>query len=169
MATEWKSLSIEDWKENPFTSIGRDWMLVTAGSLEDWNTMTAAWGGLGYLWNRDVSFAFVRPNRHTFLYTEKYEYYTLSFFPEKYRDALNYCGTHSGRDVNKAEETGLTPLLVENKSVSFAEAKLVLLCRKVYARNIDPSCFIDKELDTLYPGKQYHRMYVGEVETLLAK
>ena len=57
-----------DWKElsfNPFTKISKQWMLVTAGSEEKSNTMTASWGGVGFIWNKPVSFIFIRPQRYT--------------------------------------------------------------------------------------------------------
>ncbi len=169
MSTEFKSVSTETIQENPFKVIGKEWMLVTAGTLENWNTMTAAWGGLGFLWNRDVSYCFVRPNRYTYGFMEKAEHYTLSFYPEKYRDALNYCGTYSGRDVDKAKETGLVPMEFAGKTVAFEQARLVLVCRKIYADDMKPKLFLDEKIDKLYPEKQYHRMYIGEITDCLVK
>ena len=52
--------------KTPFEMIGKDWMLLTAGNSDKYNTMTASWGGLGVLWNKNVVFAFVRPQRFTF-------------------------------------------------------------------------------------------------------
>src|SRR6056297_354780 len=92
-------------RENPFQLIGQQWMLVTAGTLKHWNTLTASWGGMGVLWNRNVCFAFIRPSRYTYEFIEEHEDFTLSFFAEKYREALRYCGSHSGREVDKAAQT----------------------------------------------------------------
>lgn len=167
MAKNWKSLSPEDFKENPFTAIGKDWMLVTAGTIEQWNTMTAAWGGLGYLWNREAAFAFVRPNRYTYGFMEKNDHYTLSFFPPEQRRMLNFCGTHSGRDTDKAKETGITPFSPTGATISFEEARLILICKKIYTQDLDPRFFLDPAIHDAYPEKQYHRMYVGEVAEIL--
>jgi flavin reductase (DIM6/NTAB) family NADH-FMN oxidoreductase RutF len=167
MHNRFSKVSTETIKENPFKLIGDQWMLITAGDMKKWNTMTAAWGGLGFLWKRDVSYCFVRPNRYTYGFMEAAEYYTLSFFSEKYRDALQYCGTYSGRDVDKAKETGLEPVECGNGTVSFSQARLVLVCRKLYADDIDPELFIDESLDRLYPAKQYHRLYIGEIADCL--
>ncbi len=167
MSNGFHAISTEHVQENPFTLIGEEWMLITAGTIDSWNTMTAAWGGLGYLWNRDVSYCFVRPNRYTYEFMEKADYYTLSFFDAEYKDALNYCGTHSGRDVDKAKETGLTPASFAHQTVGFEQARLVLVCRKLYVDDIKPSNFIDETLDRLYPAKQYHRVYIGEVDQCL--
>ena len=62
---------------------------------------------------------------------EKNDFYTLSFFPEKYRDVLNYCGTHSGKDVDKIKEANLTPIFNE-AAPFFEEANMVLICKKIY-------------------------------------
>jgi flavin reductase (DIM6/NTAB) family NADH-FMN oxidoreductase RutF len=156
-------------KDNVFKLIDRDWMLVTAGSLKSWNTMTASWGGLGVLWNKPVAFAFVRPTRHTYGFMEKADKFTLSFFPEKHREALLFCGTKSGRDCDKAKETGLVPVAPAPGAVSFEEARLVLVCRKLYTTDIDPARFLHPKLDRNYPKKDYHRLYIGEVVRCLAR
>ena len=56
-----KKLEVKDLKENFFEAIGKEWMLVTAGTKEKFNTMTASWGGIGWLWNKPVAFVFIRP------------------------------------------------------------------------------------------------------------
>jgi flavin reductase (DIM6/NTAB) family NADH-FMN oxidoreductase RutF len=147
---------------NPFNLIGSDWMLITAGTQERFNTMTASWGGLGILWERKVCFIFVRPVRYTCEFIERTDIFTLSFFAEQHRKALLFCGTHSGRDTDKAKAAGLTPA-GDGNIVFFNEARLVLVCRKIYADDIDPARFLDASIETLYPQKDYHRMYIGEI------
>lgn len=159
----------EDLKDNTFKLIGSDWMLVTAGDLQSYNTMTASWGGLGILWSKKISFCVVRPTRYTYGFIEKSDYYTLSFFDENYREALKFCGSHSGMDCDKASETGLNPVQWKDESVYFAEARLVLVCKKLYYQDIDPGNFLDPVIDKNYPLKDYHRMYVGEIVQCLAK
>ncbi len=155
---------------NVFKMMAGDWFLLTAGApAGDFNTMTAAWGALGVLWNREVSFVFVRPQRYTWNYMEKNRRYTMSFFDEKYRKALEYCGSHSGRDVDKTGETGLTPFEPGKGTTAFLEAKLVLVCRKLYHQDIDSSRFAEGWIDELYPEKGYHRMYVGAIEKVLLR
>ena len=155
--------------DNPFKLIGSDWMLITAGSPESFNTMTASWGGMGVIWNKKVCFCVVRPTRHTRLFTDSSSYFTLSFFEERYREVLNYCGTHSGRDVDKIKETRLTPLFGDD-AIYFAEARLVFQCKKIYHQDIDPGNFLDPTIDERnYPLKDYHRLYVGEIVSCLVK
>jgi flavin reductase (DIM6/NTAB) family NADH-FMN oxidoreductase RutF len=157
-----------DIKENVFKLISDDWFLLTAGSLKaGYNTMTASWGGLGQLWQKRVAYVFVRPQRHTWNFTEKNDLFTMSFFSEDYRDALKYCGSHSGRDVDKAAETGLTPFEPVPGATAFLQATLILVCRKLYCQDFDPSRFLDPEIDPLYPQKGYHRMYIGSIEKAL--
>ncbi len=154
--------------DNPFKLIGKDWMLITAGSPESFNTMTASWGGLGVLWERKVAACFIRPTRYTYEFVERSPNFTLSFFEEHYRKALNFCGTRSGRDTDKIKGAGLTPVN-ESGFVYFAEARLVLACRKLYFQDISPDRFLDPAINGLYPQKDYHRMYVGEIVKCLVK
>ena len=105
-----KKIAPKDIDKNVIKLIGQDWMLVTAGDQEKFNMMTASWGSMGYLWNKPVVMVFVRPQRYTFEFTEKKDEFTLSFFDEKYRHALNVCGSVSGRDVNKVQESARTVL-----------------------------------------------------------
>jgi flavin reductase (DIM6/NTAB) family NADH-FMN oxidoreductase RutF len=153
-----------------FKLIGKDWMLITAGDEGDFNSMTASWGGLGFLWGRPVSFIFVRPQRFTFEFVERSTHYTLSFFDETYRDALNYFGTHSGRDVDKVAQTGLTPVAGKTGAVYFAEARLVLECKTLYGQDLVEQSFWEHEIcEQAYKAGDYHRMYVGEVVRILQR
>ena len=74
-----QELAIKDLTENFFEAIGKEWMLVTSGSKEKFNTMTASWGGIGFLWNKAVAFIFIRPERYTYEFIEKNDMLTLSF------------------------------------------------------------------------------------------
>ncbi|MDR3249158.1 MAG: flavin reductase family protein [Treponema sp.] len=174
----WKEIPIQDFPGSPAERIGKDWMLITAGNAEDWNTMTASWGGLGVLWGRNVAFMFIRPSRHTFSFANDNALFTLSFFEESYRDALNFIGANSGRDYDKAAETGINPLvfdtgIAEGKAagaIGFKEAKEIIVCRKLYTHDFDPSKFLDiASIEKSYNGKDYHRMFIGEIITVLAR
>ena len=167
MNAKWKEIQPDDLAESVFKNIGTEWMLVTAGTEENWNTMTASWGGMGVLWSTPVCFAFVRKSRHTYKFMNDSSHFTLSFYAEKYRDALNYCGKYSGRDVDKAAETGLTPTAVGD-TVCFEEARLVFVCKKIYFHDIDPANFLDPSIESNYPNKDYHRTYIGQVERCLS-
>ena len=167
--SEFTKIPVEDLDENLVKLIGKDWMLITAGGEGDFNTMTASWGGTGFLWNFPVAFTFIRPQRYTFGYAEKNSRFTLCFFDEKYRKALSFCGSHSGRDCDKVKETGLTPVYGDGVTY-FAEAKLVFVCEKLYAQDLTADSFVDKSLiPDVYPTADYHRMYVGKITECLRK
>ena len=155
-------------EKTPFEMIGKNWTLLTAGDENKHNTMTASWGGLGVLWNKNVVFAFVRPQRFTIEFMNDSDYFSCSFFDESYRNALAYCGKYSGRDVDKAKECNLTPDFTENAPF-FKEANTVLVCKKLFIQDMTEDCFIDKTLLSNYENNDYHRVFVGEIVKVLKK
>ncbi len=164
-----QEINIAELNFNPFIKIDKEWMLITAGNQQKCNTMTASWGGLGSLWNRYVSFIFIRPQRYTLEFLEKEDFYSLCFFGSGNRKALAFCGSHSGRDSDKIKESGLTPVYGE-EAPYFAEAELVFLCRKTHGQKIDPACFTDQSVDSeFYPEKDYHKMFIGDIVKVLKK
>jgi len=179
--SRWVGKSVRELTGSTVRRIDEDWMLITAGNTAkgagNWNTMTASWGGFGELWNKDAAFIFIRPGRRTRAFVDDNQLFTLSFFDEKYRKALVFCGEKSGRDYDKAAETGLTPIVFDGNiaagriagAVAFQEASEIIVCRKIYAQDIDPAGFLDPSISGNYPEKDYHRMYVGEALTLLTQ
>lgn len=154
---------------NPFAMIGDQWMLITAGTGEACNTMTASWGGLGVLWNAPVATCYVRPQRYTKEFLDREEYFTLSFFGEAYRKALGVCGSKSGRDVDKVKECGFTVKTAECGAPYFEEAELVIVCRKRFAQDFDPANIPGDVKEKQYPNEDYHTMYIGEIVEVLSK
>lgn len=174
-----QTIAPEQISENVFSLIGKDWMLVTSAKEEggltggkDYNTMTASWGGMGVLWGKPVAFVFVRPQRHTFSFTENNSLLTLSFFPPQYRNALSFCGTKSGREYDKAKECGLTPVeekVEGGRYVSFDEAKLVLKTRILYREFLKDAAFLSEEARALYQAGDFHRMYICGIEEAMIR
>lgn len=163
-----REINVKDIKENAVKLISDDWALVTAGDLTSWNTMTVSWGGIGELWGKDVVFIFIRPQRYTREFIDREDYFTMSFFEEEYKKALAFCGRNSGRDCDKAKETGLTVCKAES-SVGFEQARLTLVCKKLAKFEMNPSGFLAKEIEENYPNKDYHYIYVGEIEKVFEK
>lgn len=157
-----KKIEVTDIGENPIKLFRDDWSLITSGDENGYNTMTASWGGMGELWGKDVCFIFIRPQRYTFEFLEKNDYFTISFYPDDYRKALAFCGAKSGRDVDKAKETGLTPLFVEG-TTTFEQAKLTIVCKKMAYQDMKPDGFIDETIKNNYAANDYHRVYVGQI------
>ena len=111
---------------------------------------------------------YIRPQRYTYEFVEGSDTLSLSFFDESYRGALNFCGSHSGRDCDKFAETGLTPTMVNGTPI-IAEAKLVLICKKLYADDIKRENFISDEPLYTYEKNDFHRFYICEIEKALLK
>lgn len=157
-------------KEDIISIIGKEWMLITAGDIQHFNTMTASWGGVGFLWGKPVAFVFIRPERYTHDFVEQNDRLTLTFFDEADKDILNFCGTKSGRDYDKVKETGLRPVATPGGNVSFEQARLTIEGRKLYKTRLTADGFIDKAaLDRWYhdqPGGGLHDVYVVEIENV---
>ncbi len=167
MIENFSAINPDEFNSNIIRLIGKEWMLITAGTKNDFNTMTAAWGGVGYLWNMPIAIIYVRPQRYTYEYTEKYDNFSLSFFKEEDRKILNYCGKYSGRDVDKIKETGLKAFESLHGNILFGQAKIQIECTKVYADDIKESKFILNEIDKkVYSQKDYHRFYIGKIDHL---
>lgn len=165
-----KSIPFTNLQVNPAQLIGHQWMLITAGTPEHFNTMTASWGGLGFLWNRPVAFVFVRPNRYTRPFIDEQASFTLSFMPEKYRQDLVFCGRHSGRDTDKMAATGLRPLITPGGLVAMQDADLVLECRKMMVSTMQQADFLDwSEVSPLFYAEDnpLHLVYICEITSTL--
>jgi flavin reductase (DIM6/NTAB) family NADH-FMN oxidoreductase RutF len=142
------------------------WFLLSSGSFDqqDFNSMTVAWGSLGVMWHKPFAQVVVRPVRYTFGFMERFDSFTLCAFPASARKALQVMGTRSGRDGGKIAASGLTPVRSTVVAApSYAEAELVLECRKIYSQDMDPQHFLDPEIERNYPQHDYHRIYFGEV------
>jgi flavin reductase (DIM6/NTAB) family NADH-FMN oxidoreductase RutF len=144
-------------------------MLVTSGTKENCNTLTASWGGLGTLWYKDVATIYIRPQRYTKQFIDNSDYFTLSFFGKGYRDELTLCGTKSGRDMDKVKECGFTVKTAAGGAPYFEEAELVIVCRKRYVQDFDPTAIPADVKEKQYPNQDYHTMYIGEIVEVLSK
>ena len=140
-----KKLEVKDLKDNFFEAIGKEWMLITAGTKEKFNT---------------------------YEFIEKSDYLTLSFLGEENKKIHAVCGSKSGRNTDKVKETGLKPVFTEGGNVVFEQARLSLECKKLYADGIKPECFLDKEsLEKWYGGAHggFHKMYIVEIKNIYSE
>ena len=159
----------EDLNKSAFQMIGNEWMLVTAEKDSKANTMTASWGGFGVMWNKNVTYIVLRPQRYTKEFIDSSDTYSLCFFDSKYKKQLAYLGAVSGRDEDKIEKAKLTLNKYEDVPY-FEEGRLTFICRKLYAQEMEEKDFIDKSIiDSCYPNRDYHTMYVVEIEKILEK
>ncbi len=163
-----KEISARELNGNFVKILSEDWALLTAGKSDDFNTMTVSWGGIGELWNKDVGFVFVRPQRYTFEFIEKNDFFTLSFFGGEFKKQLGICGSKSGRDIDKMAETGFTPITI-GESTGFEEAKVTVYMKKLAYQDMKPEGFIDPSIMGNYANNDFHRIYVGEIVKVIVK
>jgi flavin reductase (DIM6/NTAB) family NADH-FMN oxidoreductase RutF len=159
-----EEIDVKSLPDNVFQLLDEDWMLIAAGNKENFNLMTASWGSFGVLWNKPIAVIFIRPQRYTLSFVENNTCFTLSFFTQKYRKVLNYCGQYSGRTTDKIKATGLTPVLTPLKNIAFEQARMIFECKKIYADNVKSEKFIDKGIiHQIYPSKDFHKIFIGEI------
>ncbi len=161
-------IPVGEFLANPCTLWSKDWLLLTAGEYQsgEYNPMTVGWGSIGTMWGKPMAMVVVRPQRHTVKMLEKYDSFTLTAFPEEFRNALNFCGSRSGRDFeNKALAAGLTPCPSAMVAApAFEEAKLVLECKKTFFAKMSDGKIMDPEImEKWYPANDLHWIYFGEI------
>lgn len=166
---KFKEIQANELNESPFKLIGKDWMLITAEKDNKVNTMTASWGGLGVMWGKDVAYIVVRPQRYTKEFIDNSSTFSLTFFDDSFKKELGYLGKVSGRDEDKISKCNLT-ISHDGDTPYFEEGKLVLVCKKLYSQQLKPENFIEEGIDERwYPQKDYHELYIAEIEKILIK
>lgn len=162
-----KEISISELKFNPFEKLDKEWAIVASGDENGSNGMTISWGFMGVMWGKNVIETVIRPNRHTFGFMEKNDHFTVSFYGEEYRKALQFFGSHSGRDCDKAREAGLTPCFIDG-TAAYEEASLIFVCRKLYSQAMDIDLLCESEKHW-YGDNDMHKAYIGEIVKVLVK
>ena len=151
---------------NTFELFDKRWALITAGTINKHNSMTISWGGTGTLWSKPVVSIYVKPCRFTHRFIEENDYFVVSFFNEEYRKALEIMGTKSGKEVDKDALANLTPIKYKDV-VIYQEAKVTLICKKIYQNDLDINSIPKEIADKYYKKEEPHTMYVGEVIEIL--
>ena len=145
-----------------FETYDKQWALLTAGDMEKFNTMTISWGGLGTIWGKPVATVYVRSSRYTHEFMDGSDYFTVSFYPEEMKKTLGVLGSKSGREIDKMHVPGLTAEKAGD-SVSFSEAEVTLVCRKLFMQQLDPKNMLPEIAEQFYSKDAPHDMYIGEV------
>ena len=165
-------MKLDELKFAPLNDLDKNYALLTSGVKGDFNTMTISWGGFGTIWNKPVVTVYVKPIRYTYKFMENNDYFTVSFYDDIYKKDLITLGTKSGRDIDKVSLTNLNPIYLDN-FVFFEEAKITLLCKKIYYQDLDLN-MIKENLSSdiynrFYGEEPVHRMYIGEVIHIIKK
>ncbi|HCW54029.1 MAG TPA: flavin reductase [Clostridium sp.] len=167
--SDFKEIKVNEIKNNPFEMIGTDWMLITAKKNNKVNTMTASWGGLGVIWNRNVVTIYIKPQHYTKEFIDESDTFSITVFSDDYRKELSYLGTVSGRNQDKIKNIGLT-VMEDNNTPYFNEGKIVFLCKKLYAQEMNKESFMAEDLvNKNYLKEDFHTMYIGEIIKVLEK
>lgn len=137
---------------------------LTVKSDDSINTMTIGWATIGFVWRKEVFMVAVRDSRHTFNLIEKSNDFTVTIpTDESSKDAVMFCGTKSGRDYDKFIECGLqTRKAVTVDSPIIDIPGIHYECKIIYKSAMD-NTNLDEKLEKLYPAKDYHTLYFGEI------
>ena len=175
--TEAKTTNSDQWQEikpqnidvNAVKLFANDRMLLSAGKDTSMNMMTIAWGALGELWGKPIVTVYVSTDRYTYKFLEDNEYFTVTAFPEQFRDKLQYLGSVSGRDEDKIANARMS-VEFYNGTPYIDESYIVCICKKLSATKLTPDQFADGDIEkTWYEKGDYHTMYIGEITCLMAR
>lgn len=160
-----KAITVEaDFADNGFSWF-RHALLLAAGNEQQSNSMTIGWGGIGTLWGKTAITVYVAEKRYTKQFMDSSQYFTIMAFSERKEEILEYMGTKSGRDGDKAKALNLHTAYTENGTPYYVEADMVLECRTMYAAPFDPQYYKDDVPKRMYANfpAGIHTMYIGEV------
>ena len=168
--TKFNQCSVDELNENFSKLIGKRYALITVSDENSLNMMTASWGSMGVMWNKNVVNIVVRPSRYTYNFLMNNNYFTLNFLTEGNEDIYRLCGTKSGRECDKVKETGLSPCKIDDSIYVFDESEYVFVCKKIYSQKMRKECFVDGAYgDKMYPDGDVHTQFIAEVEKIYVK
>lgn len=139
-------------------------LLVTQGRDGRPNAMTIGWGTVGVIWGKPIFTVLVRPSRYSYRLLEEGKAFTVCVPSEDLYDAVDFCGTRSGRDYDKFHECGLEPLPSLRVAVpGIAGAPVIYECQVVHWNDAVPEHLTADIRASAYPSGDFHRVYFGEV------
>ena len=163
-----KQISPEEISDSVFTLVGKDFFAITAGKSDQYNSMIGSGGGMGMLFKKPTTWCVLRADRYTLELIQKEQTYTMSYFPNEYKERMLFLGSQSGRDSEKMKEVELTRVQTPSGDMSFKEARLILECKLTQITTPDPNDFCTQEakdyLNEAYKDATDYRQYVfGEI------
>jgi flavin reductase (DIM6/NTAB) family NADH-FMN oxidoreductase RutF len=153
---------------NVFTLVGEDYTVITSGTMEKYNSMTASFGGWGILFNAPTTWCFLRANRYTLEFIRETRTYTMTYFDEPYREQVMLFGTRSGRDSDKMQRHALTAVETPSGNIAYKEAKLIIECALTEITTVQPDDFYTDEgrsfvVTAHEEAKEYHKIVFGQI------
>lgn len=169
-----KSIKAEEITDNVFKLVGQDYTVITAGNEELYNSMTASFGGWGQLFSKPTTWCFLRANRYTLEVIKQGNTYTMSYFPDEYKDQVLFFGSKTGKDSDKMKETKLTMVKTPSGNISYKEARLIIECKLTELTTVSPNDFYTQEgkdfvTDAYKEAKDYHKLVFGEITNVWVK
>ena len=136
---------------------------LTVKSGDRLNTMTIGWGLIGFVWRKPIFMVAVRNSRHTFTIIEKAADFTVTVPTTDMHEPLMFCGSKSGRDVDKYKACNLKVAKAQQTVSPIIETPAIQFeCNIRFKAPMDPK-YLDKTYHELYPAKDYHTLYFGEI------
>lgn len=165
----YEAVSPEEFNENIFKLVGKDFTVITAG--EKPNSMVASWGGIGIMFNKPVTWNFLRANRYTLEKMRETGTFTMCWFPDQYKGDIMQFGTKSGRNTDKMSQTKLTPMATPDGYPAYAEAKIIIECKLIAASTVSKDEFYTEEAKTFLQegyddAKDWHKLVYGEITNI---
>lgn len=163
-----KAIEPEQIPEDIFTLVGKNNTVITAGRLNDFNSMVAGDGGIGILMGKPVTFCGLRGIRYTLEVILRDSVYTMTYFDERFRDDFMLFGAKSGRDSDKMKTTNLTAVETPSGKVAFKEAFLIIECQLAETHTINPKEIYAEKNKKFYDDAfkdvgSYHKIVFGDI------
>lgn len=151
------------WRET-MTALTRGGLLLcTMGADGKPNPMTIGWMTGGVIWGKAILEVLVRPSRHSFSRLEQNAEFTVNVMPPEFAEAIQICGSVSGRDADKFAEAGMTPAPAQQVKVPLIEQALISYeCRVVHTNEVIPAHLAQEIVPAYYPQGDFHRVFFGE-------
>lgn len=159
---------------NVLTLVGKDFYVITAGKENHYNSMIGSGGGLGMLFRKPTTWCVLRADRYTLELIQKEQTYTLSYFPNEYKEQMIFLGSKSGRNSEKMKEVELVGVQTPSGDMSFEKAGLIIECKLTQLTTPNPNDFCTQEakdyISEVYKEATDHRKYVfGEITHVWVK
>lgn len=161
-----KSVKFQDLSQDFLSQlVNGAFLTVKQGKIV--NTMTIGWGTIGYIWNKPILMVPVRYSRYTYTLIDNASSFTVSVPIQKdLKKELKFCGTKSGRDLDKIQSCGLTledPQSLDITAPIIGECELHIECKIVYKHPMGSDDLNSQISESHYENKEYHVLYYGEI------
>lgn len=139
-------------------------LLVTTDADHKPNAMTIGWGTIGLIWGKPIFIVLVRPSRYTYKLLAESDSFTVCVPAQSQYEAVNFCGTRSGRNYDKFQECNLTALPSTHISApGIMACPVIYECQIVHANDVLPANLVQQIHASAYAGGDFHRIYYGEI------